>query len=968
MGHTISFVREVYSKKKAKETAEVIISSKKNYVAYHYLLGLISKFQKKWSVKTEPFKYYKGFFDTFTESSGYLFELSSTEAESLTDYNISKIASIYRNKPFIVLRRLLQIGNTLGKWLVLRYIDSLSERSDTMFKVRASQLRAILVKLGPAYIKIAQAISSRPDLVPPSYLDELSLLQDRISPFSTQVAFNMIEKELGLPLDQLFSEISPEPMAAASLGQVYQARLRGSGQLVAVKVQRPGVQAAISLDILILRSLAGLIRRAGKFNTDLQGVVDEWASSLFREMDYVNEAKNGVRFRELYGGLKDVIVPDMYIERTSRKVLTMQWIEGQKLSEVKDLYLVEIGVYCSFNQLLECGFYHADPHPGNLLRTYDGKLAYLDFGMMGEFRQELRDGFIEACIHLINRDYDSLAKDFVTLGLLPSTADKDEVTKALTGVFQNAVAKGVQNISFGDLLGNLGTTMYKFKFQIPSYFSLVIRSLAVLEGIAINNDPNYKVLGGTYPWIAKKVLTDSSPQLRSSLQTLLYEDGVFRIDRLESLLSESLRARTEKALVKVEDNNSNVAIKQIMTFTLTEKGQKLSEVKDLYLVEIGVYCSFNQLLECGFYHADPHPGNLLRTYDGKLAYLDFGMMGEFRQELRDGFIEACIHLINRDYDSLAKDFVTLGLLPSTADKDEVTKALTAFFRVGVFQNAVAKGVQNISFGDLLGNLGTTMYKFKFQIPSYFSLVIRSLAVLEGIAINNDPNYKVLGGTYPWIAKKVLTDSSPQLRSSLQTLLYEDGVFRIDRLESLLSESLRARTEKALVKVEDNNSNVAIKQIMTFTLTEKGEFVREIILQEFAKGLDALGLATLESLTFGVTANLPFAPSPTSSLTNEDFINLRNLQRILQLLSGSRKINDDETGVEEYNPYANRKTNSEEVSLVLNEFGSIQDIQPLLNIIPELPPDLQQRLIGLPADLVGKLVSRIVARTVRRALL
>nr|GEX09629.1 uncharacterized AarF domain-containing protein kinase At1g71810, chloroplastic [Tanacetum cinerariifolium] len=349
-----------------------------------------------------------------------------------------------------------------------------------MFEVRASQLRAILVKLGPAYIKIAQAISSRPDLVPPSYLDELSLLQDRISPFSTQVAFNMIEKELGLPLDQLFSEISPEPVAAASLGQVYRARLLGSGQLVAVKVQRPGVQAAISLDILILRSLAGLIRRAGKFNTDLQGVVDEWASSLFREMDYVNEAKNGVRFRELYGGLTDVVVPNMYIERTSRKVLTMQWIEGQKLSEVKDLYLVEIGVYCSFNQLLEYGFYHADPHPGNLLRTYDGKLAYLDFGMMGEFRQELRDGFIEACIHLINRDYDSLAKDFVTLG-------------------------------------------YKFKFQIPSYFSLVIRSLAVLEGIAINNDPNYKVLGGTYPWIAKKVLTDGSPKLRSSLQTLLYE-------------------------------------------------------------------------------------------------------------------------------------------------------------------------------------------------------------------------------------------------------------------------------------------------------------------------------------------------------------------------------------------------------------------------------------------------------------
>lgn len=142
----------------------------------------------------------------------------------------------------------------------------------------------------------------------------------------------------------------------------------------------------------------------------------------------------------------------------------MEWVEGKKLAEVKDLYLVEVGVYCSLSQLLDYGFYHADPHPGNLLRTSDGKLAYLDFGMMGEFRQELRDGFIEACLHLVNRDFDGLAKDFVTLGLLPATAQKDEVTKALTGVFQNAVTKGVRNISFGDLSGNLGRTMYGVLF------------------------------------------------------------------------------------------------------------------------------------------------------------------------------------------------------------------------------------------------------------------------------------------------------------------------------------------------------------------------------------------------------------------------------------------------------------------------------------------------------------------------
>lgn len=511
--------------------------------------------------------------------------MANAEGELPTAYDINGIAAVYRRRPLLVLRRSLQIGASFGRWFALRYLDSVNERADDMFEIRAAQLRRILLELGPAFVKIAQAVSSRPDVIPPAYLDQLSLLQDRIAPFSTEVAFNIIEKELAMPLDMIFSEISPEPVAAASLGQVYQARLCSNGKIVAVKVQRPGVQAAISLDIYILRFLAGVARKARKLNTDLQAVLDEWASSLFREMDYRAEARNGLKFRELYGKLRDVLVPEMYLEQTRRRVLIMEWVEGERLSEVRDQYLVEVGVYCSLSQLLDYGFYHADPHPGNLLRTVDGKLAYLDFGMMGEFRQELRDGFIEACLHLVNRDFDGLAKDFITLGLLPATAQKDEVTKALTGVFESAVNKGVQNISFGDLSGNLGQTMYKFKFQIPSYFSLVIRSLAVLEGIAISFNPNYKVLSSSYPWIARKVLTDSSPNLRSTLYTLLYKDGTFQIDRLESLLTESLRARTEQSLVRNQEDNysSRFAIKQVLSFTLTEQG---AFVKDLLLQEI----------------------------------------------------------------------------------------------------------------------------------------------------------------------------------------------------------------------------------------------------------------------------------------------------------------------------------------------------------------------------------------------
>ncbi|KAJ3705693.1 hypothetical protein LUZ61_009398 [Rhynchospora tenuis] len=662
--------------------------------------------------------------DTFTKYSGYLFRNgASSEAEFLTEYDVPAIARIYRRKPLLVLRRFTQISATFGRWFAQRYLDSVYERSDEMFKTRAAELRMILLELGPAFVKIAQAVSSRPDVIPPAYLEELSLLQDRIAPFSTEEAFRIIEKELGMPVDMLFSEITPEPIAAASLGQVYQAKLRTNGKVVAVKVQRPGVQAAISLDIYILRYLAGVARRVGQLNTDLQAVLDEWASSLFREMDYRAEARNGKKFKELYGGLKDVLVPEMYIDLTSRRVLIMEWVEGRRLSEVKDLYLVEVGVYCSLSQLLDYGFYHADPHPGNLLVSSDGKLAYLDFGMMGEFKQELRDGFIEACLHLVNRDFDGLAKDFVTLGLLPPTAQKDEVTKALTGVFQNAVNKGVRSISFGDLSGNLGVTMYKFKFRIPSYFSLVIRSLAVLEGIAIGFDPNYKVLSSSYPWIARKVLTDSSPKLRSTLQTLLYKDGMFQIDRLESLLTESLRARTEDTLDR------------------------------------------NQAVE-----------------------------------------------------------------------------------------------------------------------------------------------------------------------------------------------------------SDDSRTKAIKQVLSFTLTEKGAFVREILLQEIAKGIDALSVATFESVTLTTTSRLPlFIPYTSSSTTlgKEDITNLRTLRRLLVILSTLQKPGSEVPQQRVDYSEENKINSVEEVSLVLNEVSSAPDLLPVISVIPELPSESQQQLLQLPVDLASRLLSRAVARTIRR---
>lgn len=311
-------------------------------------------------------------------------------------YTHERNVEYWQTRPVTVTSRLAEVGASLGVWLA-GGLASEATGASMNIKARAGKLNQILTRLGPAYIKIGQAVSSRPDVLSPEMLAELEKLQDRLPPFSTEEALRVIEEEYGRPHQSIFKSISPEPVAAASLGQVYKGVLRDSNETVAIKVQRPGVATSISLDVLVLRRLAKEVRKWRKLNTNLPLLIDEWAASLFKELDYRQEARNGIKFKELYSHLEGVYVPKMYPELTTRKVLVMEWIDGVRLhtkgsSEAAATYdladeirLVEVGVRCSLEQLLEYGFYHADPHPGNLLRTRDGKLAYLDFGMMARF-------------------------------------------------------------------------------------------------------------------------------------------------------------------------------------------------------------------------------------------------------------------------------------------------------------------------------------------------------------------------------------------------------------------------------------------------------------------------------------------------------------------------------------------------------------------------------------------------------
>jgi len=486
-------------------------------------------------------------------------------------YNPQVINDYYRGRPLDVVGRLIEIALPVLSFVIGIWWDKLRGKSPKNEIRRAVQLREMLTKLGPTYIKIGQALSTRPDLVPPLYLEELTTLQDQIPSFPNEIAYRFIEEELGYSPEEIYAELSPNPIAAASLGQVYKGKLK-TGERVAVKVQRPDLIRCITLDVYIMRSLATWVKgNIKRLRSDLVAITDELAARIFEEINYLHEGQNAEKFAQLYGHIAEIYIPKIYWKYTGRRVLTMEWVEGTKLTNIKEIqaqgidatHLVNVGVQCSLRQLLEHGFFHADPHPGNLLATPDGKLAYLDFGMMSNIEPYQRYGLIEAVVHLVNRDFESLAKDYVKLDFLSPTTNLEPIVPAFSEVFGNALGASVAELNFKSITDKMSAMMYEFPFRVPAYYALIIRSMVTLEGIAIGIDPNFKVLSKAYPYIAKRLLTDPSTELRDSLRDLLFKDGTFRWNRLENLLRNAKDSN---------DFNFEKVTDQALDFLLSDRG------------------------------------------------------------------------------------------------------------------------------------------------------------------------------------------------------------------------------------------------------------------------------------------------------------------------------------------------------------------------------------------------------------
>ena len=469
------------------------------------------------------------------------------EASGLLSYDPEAITRIYAGHPQRLIKRLWQTLVPIGLYLLGVSTDWLFGLLNNRERARqrAKEAAELLVDLGPAFIKAGQALSTRPDIVPPVLLEELAQLQDQLPGFDSALAMACIEEDLGAPISSIYDQLDSEPISAASLGQVHKGVLK-SGEVVAVKVQRPGLREQITLDLYIVRNIAAwLNRNVGLIRSDLVALIDELGKRVFEEMDYCNEASNAEAFARLHRANPRIAVPAIYRHATSRRVLTMEWIDGVKLTNLDAVRgigvdpddMVAVGVNCSLQQLLEHGFFHADPHPGNLLALADGRLAYLDFGMMSEVSRESRTGLIQAVVHLVNRNFGKLSKDFVSLGFLAEDVNLEPIVPAFESVFGQAIEMGVSRMDFKAVTDDLSGVMYRFPFRVPPYYALIIRSLVTLEGIALSVDPDFKILGAAYPYFARRLMEDPDPSLRESLKEMLFDGDIFRWQRLDNLVA-----------------------------------------------------------------------------------------------------------------------------------------------------------------------------------------------------------------------------------------------------------------------------------------------------------------------------------------------------------------------------------------------------------------------------------------------
>ena len=407
--------------------------------------------------------------------------------------------------------------------LLRRFFIGAEQDREKNQEKQAVWLKDKLIQLGPTFIKIGQAMATRADLLPLPFVVELGTLVDQVPPFPNDIAFARIEHELGKKINEVYAEFELDPVAAASLGQVYRARLH-TGEEVAVKVQRPNLAAVIKGDVEILKSVAKFAERFPQLNenADWAGMLREFDVTIHEEMDYAAEARNADRFRENFKNWTNVYVPKIFWNATTGKVLTMEFIHGTKVTDLDAQHQLGIApekvnrllIKTYLKQLLEDGFFHADPHPGNLLVMNDGRLAFFDFGMVGRITPELQAKMIDAFFHVVGRDPAGIAQDLIDLDFLKPGTNPNIVRPVVERMFEFHLNLKLKDVNFKELTYDLADVMYDYPFRLPSNFTYIMRALMTLEGIGIVTDPEFNFFETAKPYAKEFMLRREGKDFR----------------------------------------------------------------------------------------------------------------------------------------------------------------------------------------------------------------------------------------------------------------------------------------------------------------------------------------------------------------------------------------------------------------------------------------------------------------------
>ncbi|CAL4885877.1 unnamed protein product [Urochloa decumbens] len=475
-------------------------------------------------------------------------------------YDPDLLAQYFASRPHILAFRTIQILFAFASAVVKMQISKRSQlNADSNYisgnrsnGLDASQymvgqlLKEMFLDLGPTFVKVGQSLSTRPDIIGSEICEALSELHERVPPFPREDAMKIIEEEFECPVSHMFSYISDEPVAAASFGQVYQGRTV-DGALVAIKVQRPNLLPSVLRDIYILRLGLGFIRKVAKRRSNISLYADELGRGFVGELDYNIEAANATKFLDVHSRYPFMLVPKVLKQLTRTRVLTMEWVAGEnpkellslskgvseKVTEASEkqkleaktrlLDLVNKGVEASLVQLLETGLLHADPHPGNLRYTPEGRVGFLDFGLLCVMERKHQRAMLASIVHIVNGDWASLVYDLTEMDVVPPNTNLRRVTMDLEDALGEVTfEEGIPEIKFSKVLGKIWSVAFKYHFRMPPYYTLVLRSLASLEGLAVAADGTFKTFQAAYPYVVRKLLSDNSLATRRLLNQAIF--------------------------------------------------------------------------------------------------------------------------------------------------------------------------------------------------------------------------------------------------------------------------------------------------------------------------------------------------------------------------------------------------------------------------------------------------------------